>query len=134
MIAPAKAGGKPADGHAPGLRGGQAASYAAAGITTDHECFSLEEAQDKLAAVMKILIREGPAARNFAALLPLLQSHPDPVMFCSTTLHLLLGGHIDRHVRRLATGRSVRRAAVRVGQSGRALPTRCRIVARGRSG
>ncbi len=107
MIAAARAQGKPVDGHAPGLRGAQAAQYAAAGITTDHECFTLEEAQDKLAAGMKILIREGSAARNFAALAPLLKSHPDRVMFCCDDLHpdLLVGGHLDRHVRRaLATG------------------------------
>ena len=107
MIAAARANGKPVDGHAPGLRGEQAAHYAAAGITTDHECFTLAEAQDKLAAGMKILIREGSAARNFAALAPLLRSHPDRVMFCCDDLHpdLLVGGHLDRHVRRaLATG------------------------------
>ena len=107
MIAAARARGKPVDGHAPGLRGEQAKAYAAAGITTDHECFTLEEARDKLAAGMKILIREGSAARNFAALAPLLKTHPDRVMFCCDDLHpdLLVGGHLDRHVRRaLATG------------------------------
>lgn len=99
--------GKPIDGHAPGLRGEAARAYAAAGPATDHECFTLAEAKDKLAAGMKILIREGSAARNFAALAPLLKSHPDRVMFCCDDLHpdLLLGGHLDRHVRRaLATG------------------------------
>jgi adenine deaminase len=107
MIAAAQRHGKPVDGHAPGLRGAQAKAYAAAGITTDHECFTLEEAQDKLAVGMKILIREGSAARNFAALAPLLKTHPDRVMFCCDDLHpdLLVGGHLDRHVRRaLATG------------------------------
>ncbi len=107
MLAAARARGKPVDGHAPGLRGEQAARYAAAGITTDHECFTLEEAHDKLAAGMKILIREGSAARNFAALAPLLRTHPDRVMFCCDDLHpdRLVGGHLDRHVRRaLATG------------------------------
>lgn len=107
MIATAQRLGKQVDGHAPGLRGTQAQAYAAAGPTTDHECFTLEEAQDKLAAGMKILIREGSAARNFAALAPLLKTHPDRVMFCCDDLHpdLLVGGHIDRHVRRaLATG------------------------------
>jgi len=107
MIATAQKLGKAVDGHAPGLRGAQAKAYAAAGPTTDHECFTLEEAQDKLAAGMKILIREGSAARNFAALAPLLKSHPDRVMFCCDDLHpdLLVGGHLDRHVRRaLATG------------------------------
>ncbi len=107
MIAAARQRGKPVDGHAPGLRGKQAAAYAAAGPSTDHECFTLAEAQDKLAAGMKILIREGSAARNFEALAPLLRTHPDRVMFCCDDLHpdLLLTGHIDRHVRRaLATG------------------------------
>jgi adenine deaminase len=107
MIATAQRLGKPVDGHAPGLRGAQARAYAAAGPATDHECFTLAEAQDKLAAGMKILIREGSAARNFAALAPLLKSHPERVMFCCDDLHpdLLAGGHIDRHVRRaLAAG------------------------------
>jgi adenine deaminase len=102
MMTTARKLGKQIDGHAPGLRGQQAQAYAAAGPTTDHECFTLAEAQDKLAAGMKILIREGSAARNFAALAPLLKTHPDRVMFCCDDLHpdLLVGGHIDRHVRR----------------------------------
>ena len=107
MIDAAKASGKQVDGHAPGLRGDKAAQYAGAGITTDHECFTLEEATDKLAVGMKILIREGSAARNFDALAPLLKSHPDRVMFCCDDLHpdLLVGGHLDRHIRRaLRTG------------------------------
>ena len=78
MIATAKKLGKPVDGHAPGLRGEQAHAYAKAGPSTDHECFTLEEAQDKLAAGMKILIREGSAARNFAALAPLLPKNRRP--------------------------------------------------------
>lgn len=107
MIATAKKLGKQIDGHAPGLRGAQARAYAEAGPTTDHECFTLAEAQDKLDAGMKILIREGSAARNFEALAPLLKTHPKRVMFCCDDLHpdLLIGGHLDRHVRRaLATG------------------------------
>jgi adenine deaminase len=107
MIAAARAHGKPVDGHAPGLRGVEAARYAEAGISTDHECFTRAEARDKLAAGMMILIREGSAARNFAALAPLLRTHPDRVMFCCDDLHpdLLMGGHLDRHVRRaLAAG------------------------------
>ena len=107
MIAAARRHGKPVDGHAPGLRGAQAAAYAAAGPSTDHECFTLAEARDKLAAGLRILIREGSAARNFAALAPLLRRHADRVMFCCDDLHpdLLVGGHLDRHVRRaLATG------------------------------
>ncbi len=107
MMATARKLRKQIDGHAPGLRGKQARAYAAAGPTTDHECCTLAEAQAKLAAGMKILIREGSAARNFAALAPLLKTHPDRVMFCCDDLHpdLLIGGHIDRHVRRaLALG------------------------------
>ena len=102
MIAAARRHGKPVDGHAPRLRGAQAARYAAAGITTDHECFTLPEARDKLKARMKILIREGSAARNFAALAPLLRSHPEKVMFCCDDLHpdLLMQRHLDEHVRR----------------------------------
>ena len=106
-IAAAQRLGKPVDGHAPGLRGTRAARYAAADITTDHECFTLAEAEAKLRVGMKILIREGSAARNFAALAPLLKTNPDRCMFCCDDLHpdLLVGGHIDRHVRRgLATG------------------------------
>ena len=106
-IAAAKRHGKPVDGHAPGLRDAQARAYAAAGITTDHECFALEEAADKIAAGMKILIREGSAARNFAALEPLLRTHPESCMFCCDDLHpdLLLRRHLDAHVRRaLAAG------------------------------
>ena len=101
-IAAAKKVGKPIDGHAPGLRGEDAARYAAAGITTDHECFTLEEALDKLACGMKILIREGSAAKNYTALHTLLQSHPTEVMFCSDDKHPddLLLGHIDELVRR----------------------------------
>ncbi len=101
-IAAARKRGKPVDGHAPGLRGEQARAYAAAGITTDHECFTLAEARDKIAAGMRILIREGSAARNFAALAPLLRSHPAACMFCCDDLHpdLLLRRHLDEHVRR----------------------------------
>ncbi|MBI3887380.1 MAG: adenine deaminase [Opitutae bacterium] len=107
MIAAAKKLGKPVDGHAPGLRGPDARRYAAAGITTDHECFTLAEAQDKLAARMKILIREGSAARNFAALAPLLKTDAAQCMFCCDDLHpdLLMLRHLDEHVRRaLALG------------------------------
>ncbi len=106
MIAAAKAAGKPVDGHAPGLRGAKARAYAAAGIHTDHECFTLPEALGKIRAGMKILIREGSAARNFAALGPLLKSHPAKCMFCCDDLHpdLLVKGHIDRHVRRALRG------------------------------
>ncbi len=106
MIAAAKRLGKAVDGHAPGLRGKQAARYAAAGITTDHECFTLPEALDKLKAGMKILIREGSAARNFAALAPLLETRPDHCMFSCDDLHpdLLMVRHLDEHVRRAIRG------------------------------
>jgi adenine deaminase len=106
-IAAARRLGKPVDGHAPGLRGRAAAAYAAAGIATDHECFTLAEAKDKLRAGMRILIREGSAARNYAALAPLLKTHPADCMFCCDDLHpdLLVRHHIDAHVRRaLALG------------------------------
>lgn len=101
-IAIAKKLGKAVDGHAPGLRGAQAQRYAAAGISTDHECFTAEEALDKLACGMKILIREGSAARNFDALAPLLHEHWQNMMFCSDDKHpdSLVEGHIDALARR----------------------------------
>lgn len=101
-IEAAKSLGKPVDGHAPGLRGKQARQYFAAGISTDHECFSLEEAIEKAELGVKILIREGSAARNFDALHPLLKSHPHQVMFCSDDKHPdeLLLGHINKIVAR----------------------------------
>ena len=97
-ISAAQAVGKPVDGHAPGLRGEEAAHYIAAGISTDHECFTAEEALDKLKHGMKILIREGSAARNFEALIPLLHNYPDEVMFCSDDKHpdSLVAGHINQ--------------------------------------
>jgi adenine deaminase len=90
--------GKPIDGHAPGLRGEQARQYIHAGISTDHECTTAEEALDKLQAGMQILIREGSAARNFDALIGLLNDHPNEMMFCSDDCHpdYLIAGHIDR--------------------------------------
>lgn len=101
-IAAARALGKPVDGHAPGLMGEQAAKYAAAGISTDHECFSYEEGLGKVRLGMKILIREGSAARNFEALWPLLKDHSDQCMLCSDDKHPddLVAGHIDRLVAR----------------------------------
>ena len=102
--------GLPVDGHAPGLTGDGARRYAAAGIGTDHECSSLAEARDKLAAGMHILIREGSAARDFDTLLPLVASHPGQVMFCSDDKHPddLLAGHIDRlAARAVAAGHDV---------------------------
>ncbi len=101
-IAAAQAVGKPIDGHAPGVRGNEAARYASAGIQTDHECTTLDEALEKLAAGMAILIREGSAARNFEALHPLLELYPNRVMFCTDDLHpdALVAGHINRLVAR----------------------------------
>ncbi|QEH40681.1 adenine deaminase [Chitinophaga sp. XS-30] len=106
-IAAAKRYNKPVDGHAPALRGADAAKYIRAGISTDHECFTLEEALDKLQHGMHILIREGSAARNFEALSPLISSHPRMVMFCSDDKHPdnLVEGHINVLVKRaLAKG------------------------------
>jgi len=103
MIAAATHLGKPVDGHAPGLRGEEARRYAAAGITTDHECFSAAEARDKLAAGMKIIVREGSAARNLDALTEIIAEFPDRTMLCTDDLHpdLAQMGSIDRHVARL---------------------------------
>ena len=103
----AKQRGLPVDGHAPGLRGDDARRYADAGISTEHECVTIEEARDKLAAGMHILIREGSAAKNFDALIPLVDEAPDRLMFCTDDAHpdALLRGHIDALVRRaLARG------------------------------
>jgi adenine deaminase len=115
-ISAAKAAGKPVDGHAPQLRNPQAASYAAAGITTDHECTTLAEAHDKVTSGMKILIREGSAARNYDALEPLLFSHPDHCMFCSDDLHpdSLALGHINLLVRRAVAAGLDPLAALRI--------------------
>ena len=89
---------KPVDGHAPGLRGEQAKQYIAAGITTDHECFTKEEALDKLQNGMKVIIREGSAAKNFGALIDLLHDYPNQMMFCSDDKHpdSLVLGHINQ--------------------------------------
>jgi adenine deaminase len=97
-IKSAKLEGKPIDGHAPGLRGKDARLYAEAGISTDHECVSKEEGLDKLECGMKILIREGSAAKNFEALIGLLPDFPDKIMFCSDDKHpdSLLAGHINQ--------------------------------------
>ena len=96
-IAAAKKYGKPVDGHAPGLRGETAKKYIDAGISTDHECFTAEEALDKLQYGMKILIREGSAAKNFEALIYLMHEHYENMMFCSDDKHpdSLVDGHIN---------------------------------------
>lgn len=92
---------KPIDGHAPGLMGSDAITYINAGITTDHECFTQEEAAHKLQHGMKILIREGSAAKNFNALQPLIKAHYTNMMFCCDDKHPdeLLLHHINHHVR-----------------------------------
>ncbi|MBL7724796.1 MAG: adenine deaminase [Chitinophagaceae bacterium] len=97
-IAAAHRLGKPVDGHAPGLRGEQAKRYIEAGIFTDHECFTKEEALDKLQYGMKIIIREGSAAKNFEALIDLLNDWPDRILFCSDDKHpdSLVLGHINQ--------------------------------------
>ena len=96
-IAASKKYNKPVDGHAPGLRGAMAKKYIDAGISTDHECFTEEEAREKLSYGMKILIREGSAAKNFDALIPLMHDHFEHMMFCSDDKHpdSLVEGHIN---------------------------------------
>lgn len=98
----AKRAGKPIDGHAPAVTGDNIKKYAAAGISTDHECFTLDEAEEKIALGMKILIREGSAAKNFDALIPLMDLHPDMLMFCSDDKHPndLTKGHVNQLVKR----------------------------------
>lgn len=106
-LALAQAFGKPIDGHAPGLRGEDAQKYIDAGISTDHECFTYEEAREKLELGMHVLIREGSAAKNFDALIPLLSEFPRRIMFCSDDKHpdSLVEGHINALVKRaLALG------------------------------
>ncbi len=104
-IALAKQYNKPVDGHAPGLRGDNARRYIEAGCQTDHECFTAEEALDKLKYGMKILIREGSAAKNFEALIGLLPEHYENMMFCSDDKHPdnLVEGHINLLVKRALT-------------------------------
>ena len=93
---------KPVDGHAPGLMGENAKKYIDAGISTDHECFTEEEAKDKLKYGMKILIREGSAAKNFEALIDLLHNHENEMMFCSDDKHpdSLVSSHINELCKR----------------------------------
>ena len=98
----AKLVGKPVDGHAPGLVGEGRNQYAAAGISTDHECTQYEEARDAVNAGMFVLIREGSAAKNYEALSPLIAECPDMLMFCTDDSHPtdLVKGHIDQIVKR----------------------------------
>lgn len=97
-IAIAKRYGKRIDGHGPGLRGEDLRKYVAAGIETDHECFQVDEAREKLSLGQKILIREGSAAKNFEELWPLLNDSPESCMLCSDDKHPddLIEGHINR--------------------------------------
>ena len=101
-IALAKKYHKPVDGHAPGLFGDDAKNYITAGITTDHECYTEKEALGKLKHGMKILIREGSAAKNFNALVDLINEHFESMMFCSDDKHpdSLVEGHINSLVKR----------------------------------
>ncbi|MGV3559028.1 adenine deaminase [Larkinella arboricola] len=101
---------KPIDGHAPGLRGNDAQRYIDAGMSTDHECFTYDEGLDKAQRGMNILIREGSAAKNFEALIPLLAEFPEKIMFCSDDKHpdSLIEGHINLLVKRaLAKGHDI---------------------------
>ena len=103
----AKAHHKTIDGHSPGLTGGDLKKYIAAGITTDHECFTMNEALEKLSLGMKILIREGSAVKNFDDLIPIADEHYQNCMFCSDDKHPddLQKGHINDLVKRaLDTG------------------------------
>lgn len=94
---------KPVDGHAPGVTGEALRKYISSGITTDHECVSLKEAEEKLSLGMKILIREGSAAKNLESLKPLFKTHPDEIMLCTDDLHpeMLSEGHINKIVANL---------------------------------
>lgn len=106
----AKSFNKPVDGHAPGLMGDDAIKYIEAGITTDHECFTKDEALHKLMHGMKILIREGSAARNFEALHELISEYPHMTMLCSDDKHPdeLITGHLNVIVKRaLAKGHNL---------------------------
>jgi adenine deaminase len=101
-LASAKRHQKPIDGHAPGLMGEDMKTYFNAGITTDHECFGYTEALEKLQHGVKVMIREGSAAKNFDTLIPLLKDFPDQIMFCCDDKHPdnLLESHINDHVKR----------------------------------
>lgn len=101
-IQAAKNSGKPIDGHAPGLMGADLEKYIKVGITTDHECFTKSEALEKLKYGMKILIREGSAAKNFDELISLLDEYPTEIMFCSDDKHPndLVAGHINTLAKR----------------------------------
>jgi len=92
------------DGHAPGLSGKALQAYAAAGITSDHECTTAAEAMERLRLGMRVFIREGSAARNLEALLPCVtEANKHRFSFCTDDRHpadLLNEGHIDHVVRK----------------------------------
>ena len=98
----AKRNGKPIDGHAPMVTGHDIEKYVRSGICTDHECYNMEDALEKVKLGMKILIREGSAAKNFDALIPLMANYPEMLMFCSDDMHPndLIKGHINLLVKR----------------------------------
>ncbi|MFP4358593.1 MAG: adenine deaminase [Puniceicoccaceae bacterium] len=102
IIDRAKQKGVPIDGHAPGVVGEDLRAYARAGIRTDHECVTLDEARQRVACGMKVAIREGSAARNFDELWPLLRERPDECFFCSDDRHPddLVVSHVDGMIRR----------------------------------
>lgn len=93
---------KKIDGHAPGLSGKKLKKYIAAGVSTDHECMSFKEGEEKILNGMKILIREGSAAKNFNELIPLLKKYPDDIMLCSDDIHPddLHEGHINKLIKK----------------------------------
>ncbi len=92
---------KPVDGHAPGLRGDDLARYARAGISTNHECLSAEEAREDIEKGIMVQIRKGSAADIFAECLPLIEEHDDRLMFCTDDKHPddLVRGHINEMVK-----------------------------------
>lgn len=98
----AKKNGKPIDGHAPMVTGDDIRKYVGAGISTDHECNAVEDALERIKLCMKIQIREGSAAKNFEALIPLMAQYPEMLMFCSDDKHPddLVKGHINQLVKR----------------------------------
>ena len=109
-ISAAKKAGKPIDGHAPQVHGKDLEIYAQAGISTDHECATLSEARERIENGMKVIVREGSAARNFEALYPIIDEAPHQTMLCSDDKHPddLLQGHIDQIIRRgLVKGLSI---------------------------
>ena len=101
-IGAAKKTRKKIDGHAPGLRGQDLKKYVEAGIETDHEAYTIEEAEEKIKLGMKILIREGSAAKNFDALHPLIDKYPEMIMFCTDDSHPddLINGHINKIIKK----------------------------------